>query len=107
VAEPWEEHDEVHHYTTLSGLKGILETQTLHATHFGFLNDPTEIYQLRARLVATVLPITTKFHKDAAAANQQAKMGMAAAGGIPSVAARDAARLVEVAPVVRTDFPLR
>jgi hypothetical protein len=93
--EVWEEHDEVYHYTTLSGLKGILETQTLHATHFAFLNDSNEIYQIRPRLVETALLITTKLYEDAAAANQRAREGMEAAGGIPALAAHDAVGVVD------------
>ena len=37
------EEDCLYHYTTLEGLKGILETQTLWATHFEFLNDSSEL----------------------------------------------------------------
>jgi Protein of unknown function (DUF2971) len=95
MADVWEEHDEVYHYTTSSGLKGILETQILHATYFAFLNDSQEIYQIRPRLVETALPITTKLYEDAAAKNQQARERMEAAGGIPTVAAHDAVGVVD------------
>jgi hypothetical protein len=51
MVDIWEEHDVVYHYTTQSGLKGMLESQTFHATYFAFLNDSQEIYQIRPRLV--------------------------------------------------------
>lgn len=33
----------LYHYTNADGLKGIIETGIFHATHFLFLNDPSEI----------------------------------------------------------------
>jgi len=38
---------ELHHYTDLNGLKGILSTNTLWATHFAHLNDRAEMRALR------------------------------------------------------------
>ncbi|MEZ0219113.1 MAG: DUF2971 domain-containing protein [Tardiphaga sp.] len=92
----WNEHDVIYHYTTLSGLKGILETQTLHATNFAFLNDSKEIQQIRPRLVKTTLPVMTRLYEDAAAANKQAREGMEAQGGIASLAVHDASVVVDV-----------
>ncbi len=95
MVEIWEEHDLVYHYTDQAGLNGILETQTLRATHFAFMNDSKEVYQIKPRLVKTALPITTKLYENVAAANQQATEGMEAAGGIPSLAAHDASAVVD------------
>ena len=33
----------IHHYTTRAGLQGILESNTLWASHSQFLNDPAEL----------------------------------------------------------------
>src|SRR5262245_11084860 len=46
----WEEHPLLFHYTRTAGLKGILETRTLHATHYVFLNDSSEIESLRPKV---------------------------------------------------------
>ncbi|MBN1605495.1 MAG: DUF2971 domain-containing protein [Polyangiaceae bacterium] len=35
--------DVVFHYTTNAGLLGILSTKCVRATHYGYLNDPTEL----------------------------------------------------------------
>jgi Protein of unknown function (DUF2971) len=35
--------NELFHYTNVDGLEGILTNQTLHATHFRFLNDKSEL----------------------------------------------------------------
>jgi hypothetical protein len=39
-------HPELHHYTTFAGLKGIVESNTLWATHFLDLNDSREVFLL-------------------------------------------------------------
>ena len=38
-----EEHAELFHYTGAAGLAGILESQTLRATHYSYLNDSEEV----------------------------------------------------------------
>ena len=50
-----EAHPELLHYTSVAGLLGILESQSLHATHSAFLNDSTEISLFLERRLATVL----------------------------------------------------
>ena len=47
-------HPELYHYTNLDGLKGILSTKSLWATHFANLNDSTEVTLLEAQLSAAV-----------------------------------------------------
>lgn len=43
-------HPELHHYTRYAGLKGIVESNTLRATHYKNLNDTMEISMLRRPL---------------------------------------------------------
>lgn len=38
-----EEHPQLFHYTSAAGLDGILQTQTLRATHYEYLNDASEV----------------------------------------------------------------
>lgn len=42
---------ELYHYTDLNGLKGILSTNTLWATHFAHLNDRAEMQALRQPMI--------------------------------------------------------
>lgn len=42
---------ELHHYTDLNGLMGILSTNTLWATHFAHLNDRAEMQALRRPMI--------------------------------------------------------
>lgn len=49
--------DELYHYTGIHGLKGIIESQTLWATHYKYLNDAEEIIHFRDRLPEILRPI--------------------------------------------------
>lgn len=50
-----EAHSEVIHYTSASGLAGIVASQTLWATHSAFLNDVSEIALFFDRRLAAIL----------------------------------------------------
>jgi len=49
--------DELYHYTGIRGLKGIIESQTLWATHYKYLNDAEEIVHFRDRLPEILRPM--------------------------------------------------
>jgi len=57
---PLKEPTELFHYTRIAGLRGILESQTLWATHYLYLNDANEIRQLRRVLESFLLPAAKK-----------------------------------------------
>jgi hypothetical protein len=46
-----DQYPELHHYTDLNGLRGIISTNTLWATHFSHLNDNTEVLLLREPMI--------------------------------------------------------
>jgi hypothetical protein len=47
-------HSELHHYTSLAGMVGILASRALWATHFQGLNDSSEVTHLRSELTKAV-----------------------------------------------------
>jgi hypothetical protein len=47
-------HPELHHYTTFSGLSGIIRSNTIWATHFSNLNDASEVLLLRNPLMQAI-----------------------------------------------------
>ena len=47
-------YPELHHYTTFSGLSGIIRSNTIWATHFSNLNDTSEVLLLRNPLLQAV-----------------------------------------------------
>lgn len=55
-----ETYREVFHYTGISGLTGILQSQTLWATHAAFLNDGAEIKAFQERLPDILRPGVTR-----------------------------------------------
>jgi hypothetical protein len=50
-------YKKLYHYTTWEGVLGILQSQTLWATHYKFLNDYSEIVLFRDKLVSFLYPI--------------------------------------------------
>ena len=52
--------DELYHYTGIYGLRGIIESQTLWATHYKYLNDSEEIIHFRDRLPPLLRPVIAK-----------------------------------------------
>lgn len=50
-----EAYPELLHYTTVAGLSGILDSQSLHATHAAYLNDSTEIKLFFRERLAKIL----------------------------------------------------
>jgi hypothetical protein len=48
------DHPELHHYTTEGGLKGILSTEAIWATHFSDLNDASEVKFLQGPLTSAL-----------------------------------------------------
>jgi hypothetical protein len=51
-----EVYEKLYHYTTWGGLLGILQTKTLWATHYKFLNDYSEIILFRDKLIPLLIP---------------------------------------------------
>ena len=59
-----EVYKKLYHYTTWEGLQGILETQTLWATNYKFLNDYSEIILFRDKLISLIYPhVREEFEK--------------------------------------------
>lgn len=55
-------HKELYHYTTATGLSGILESKALWATHSSFMNDEEEIHIFYDRVLPEILrPIFRKY----------------------------------------------
>lgn len=59
-----EEPTELFHYTGIAGLKGILESQTLWATHYKYLNDEEEITNFKPRIKNLLLSILVQVNQD-------------------------------------------
>src|SRR5687768_18046789 len=89
----WEQYTELYHYTTAAGLKGIVESQQLRATHIAYLNDGEEHTGFFDRrlpsLLETVMRAVAEEIQDPVEQER-----FEAAGGIEQ-ALRDARRLAQ------------
>jgi len=56
------ENKSLYHYTTMSGLKGIVESGSIHATNIRYLNDSQEFYFGLDYLKKVILPSEIDFH---------------------------------------------
>lgn len=103
----WEAHPELFHYTSRAGLKGILESQCLWATHYRHLNDSSELQLMRAELADRIYPIikekVLERHNEA---NLSVKRKMKQAGGVIRISRDEATRLADTfyrTAFIRTD----
>jgi Protein of unknown function (DUF2971) len=92
----WEEHDRVFHYTTQEGLEGILWTQSLHATHYRYLNDKSELAVLAPKLREAVRPYVLAFAKTLAARNRRFRIEVVERGELDNFVDAEVATMVDV-----------
>src|SRR5664279_1146792 len=62
---PVDVFSELHHYTTLIGMEGILSSNSLWATSYHFLNDSTEIVHIASYLEAALAPELDRYLRKA------------------------------------------
>ncbi len=90
-----ENHPHLYHYTDINGLLGILKSQTLRATHYRFLNDPTEISHIQDELKKMLLPHFVELGKRLSRKNYKTRRNFTKAGGIYRIAKQEAATFVD------------
>lgn len=92
-----EEYKKLYHYTTWDGLLGILQTQTLWATHGRFLNDYSEIVLFRDKLIDSVIPIVEKGYRELIKKDKNIQGFIEQRGGLDQFVRKDAAVQVDAA----------
>jgi hypothetical protein len=89
-----DKHDVVFHYTTAAGVEGILESQTLHATHYKYTNDASEMYCITPKLCSLAAPGVRKVYEKLAADRDKRKR-IEENGGIEKHVTHDTNALVK------------
>ena len=89
------DHPELFHYTTLAGLRGMVQNQTRWATHYQYLNDPTEIEHLREELKVQLFPSMLEVAKELHKRGYKVRRDMKKHGGVSAVAKKETANLVD------------
>jgi len=84
-----EVYKKLYHYTTWVGLLGILQSQSLWATHYKFLNDYSEIVLFRNKLISLILPYVRKAYEDLIKRHQHIENSINQKGGLAQVAQHD------------------
>lgn len=88
-------YENLYHYTTWDGLLGILQTQTLWATHYKFLNDCSEIVLFRDKLVSLILPYVRESYERFVKQHPHNKQMIRQKGGLGQIIQHDAELLVD------------
>ncbi len=90
-----EVYKKLYHYTTWGGLKGILQTQSLWATNYKFLNDYSELVLFRDKLVSLIYPIVLEGYKQLIMHKPSLKGKIQEQGGLDQVVQHDAEVLID------------
>jgi len=95
MAKTSELFDKLYHYTTWDGLLGILQSQSLWATHYKFLNDYSEIVLFRDKMVSLILPYVSEAYEKLIKMDPQAKQRIDGQGGLGHVVKHDTETYVD------------
>ena len=90
-----EVYKKLYHYTTWEGLRGILDTQTLWATNYKFLNDYSELILFKDKLVSLIHPYVLKGFEKLIKQSPSVKQKIYKEGGLKKVVQHDAKVLVD------------
>ncbi|HME45628.1 MAG TPA: DUF2971 domain-containing protein [Syntrophorhabdales bacterium] len=82
-------YETLYHYTTWSGLLGILKTQTLWATHYRFLNDYSEIALFRNKLVVFLRPYVAEQYRKLVEQSPHLEQQISEEGGMDQIVQHD------------------
>ena len=84
----------VYHYTTLGGLLGILQSQSLWCTQYSFMNDSSEVLLFKTRLVELLVPTIAKNYRKLCDGDPRAVRFFDQLGGLQKVAEQDTLAIV-------------
>ena len=90
-----EVYKHLYHYTTWEGLKNILQTQSLWATNYKFLNDYSEIILFRDKLIDFILPVTQEGYEKLIAHKPFVEGKIQEEGGLKRNVQRDTEALID------------
>lgn len=87
-----DKHKTLYHYTTMEGFRGIWQTQTIWAKHFGDLNDTSEVFHLKSQLLIAMVPKVKKVIQEHRGV---LKASIRKAGGMGELAQLEAQHVVD------------
>lgn len=90
-----EVYEKLYHYTNWAGLLGIIENQTLWATHYKFLNDYSEIVLFRDKLISLIIPYVREAYEKLINQSPPTEQRINQAGGLGKLVQLDAEVFVD------------
>ncbi len=84
-----EQYPRLYHYTTSTGVLGIIQQKCLWATHYKFLNDYSEIKRFRPKLIELLLPIVLDQYNNAIQKFPNSTDIISANGGLDTIVKHD------------------
>jgi hypothetical protein len=90
-----EVYKKLYHYTTWGGLKGILQTHSLWATNYKFLNDYSELELFRDKLISWIYPVVLEGYRQLIAHKPSLKDKIQEKGSLDSIVQHDAEVLID------------
>ena len=88
-------YEKLYHYKTYDGLMGIIQTQTMWATNYKFLNDYSEIILFRDKLIFLILPYVREAYENLIKEPPHIEQSINQIGGIGQVVQHDTEVFVE------------
>ncbi|GMV62578.1 MAG: hypothetical protein AMXMBFR74_17460, partial [Parvibaculum sp.] len=86
---------ELYHYTNWSGLRGIIETQSLWATRYNHLNDATEVEHFRDLITDALADKIKPILREIRGSKFRSRRAFDKAGGLLAIARNNAQALVD------------
>lgn len=91
----WEKHPELFHYTTERGVCGILQSQSLFATHWRYLNDKEEVRQFHELLPELLRPVFRRQYDEGAEIIEELKLLRKLGANLESLHQREATTMAD------------
>lgn len=90
-----EVYKKLYHYTTWEGLQGILETQTLWATNYRYLNDYSEINLFKDKFISLIQPCAAEAIQELIKKFPKGNQIIHEKGGLPHVVQHEVGVLID------------
>ena len=89
-------HPKLYHYTNISGLEGIIKSQTLWATHYRGLNDSSEVQLMRPIIREMMNGICIEALRKLSNKNSIVRREIKKHGGLVAFAKREAKTIIDI-----------
>src|SRR5262245_42805042 len=94
--EIWDKHDVLFHSTNGRALERILETQSLHLTHYKYMNDGADVVHLEPTVKGIVAPIVKSRLAEWSKRDDRVAELINKNGGLAKMASSETGKMIDV-----------